>query len=163
MSEKFLSNELHNLIEKYLLDTLIRFLYLHPVTFELIYEEFPNEILFDDLSDLSDISDEIKEEIMKIGWDTIYCPGITIFRASSSKNGNLNKYGGGCGDLNIPVEEFDYSTYNPKYITLAQVAETIYRLKGSKYDWFCEFIDSVKIDKYMDILTYDINFKYKSL
>jgi hypothetical protein len=109
------------------------YIYLHPVKLELIWK--PCE------SSLDEIVDKSKT--------------LTIF---SRQNGNTDN-SGGCGNLGIPVEEFVWKKECKYGITLKDITEGVYRLKGSKYDLWYELFGSVERDENG---IYEVDFGYGS-
>lgn len=68
---------------------------------------------------------------------------MTKLTGVGTDTGNSDTRGGGCGNIGIPLEEFTYTVENPTGITLRQVTEVVYRLKGSKYDWWYELYSGI--------------------
>jgi len=159
----------------------IRKCYLHPVKWEIVFKELnPHECDIDwlmttskegdencemDLSEVrsnTDLMAEIKEKVNALTWDSIVYPVETL-EGFSLKNGNTDNRGGGCGNLNIDVDDFEYTITNPGGVTLRNLTELVYRLKGSKYDWWYElystFVEQHRTDKKVLI---EVQFGYGS-
>lgn len=133
-----MSTILQNLSE--IISGTIREVYLHPVTFDLKFDNL-NADSFEDL--------ELDQELINgLDWD-ICIDGKNITRATgkSYQNGNKDPRGGGCGWLNIPKKDFVYTIKNSKGITIRDITEIAYRLKGSKYDWWYESFSKLKVGK----------------
>ena len=131
----------------------IKEVYLHPVTFtlqwaqnydignsnDLIHNTFETEIA-------NDIVDMVKEEW---NWETVVLPDTTklTIRTAKGKTGNSDTRGGGCGNMCIPSDEFVYTIESADGITLRDLTEAVYRMKGSKYDWWYELYTSLRVTK----------------
>lgn len=112
--------------------------YVHPVKLELVF------------SDRDD-------------WGYVPFPNITKLHVWSEKTGNCDVRGGGCGDLWIPREDFQYKIDNPGGITARDIIECVYRLKGSKYDLWYEFYTGVlNFDIVDQKLKFQVRFDYGS-
>jgi hypothetical protein len=139
---------------------LIRRMYVHPVRFEMVYEDI-------DLEDISDpdceIDPETVDEMKTLGWDWIPYPGISTIKVRSNRTGNDDSRGGGCGGLLIPVNEFKYTITRETSVTIRDIVECVYRMKGSKYDWWYELFYGVNVLKVTDTkLTLKAEFDYGS-
>ena len=154
-----------------LLESLIQEVTLHPVQFTLRWSEFDGDI--DDLGahlenlDGNTYSDGEIEQIQNLlsacSWDTVPYPGITRLSAFSKDTGNDDPRGGGCGDMGFTLEDFRWETTNPTGITLKDLTETVYRLKGSKYDyWFESYGDMEIVERSDDHMTILVDFGYGS-
>ena len=81
----------------------------------------------------------------------------------SKLTGNIDSRSGGCSYLNLPADEFQWGIINSNGITLRNIIECIYRLKGSKYDYCYELFSSIQMKKTNnDKLTLKVNFNYGS-
>lgn len=128
-----------------IIEITIRHIYLHPVTFELIYTDFDSSH-FD-----GEYTKKEKKFLEDIMWDTLIVDeNLVKARGFTDKNGNDDNRGGGCGNLKIPVEDFTYTIKNDSGITVRDITEIAYRLKGSKYDWWYELFYGIKIKKLTD-------------
>ena len=170
-----------NLVLPRLLSHSIRKCYLHPVRFEIIYQDLnPQDYDIDywmkqdkegddncetELSDVAqnpELMSEIKSKIVAMTWDTVVYPVQTL-TGFSQKKGNTDNRGGGCGNLNIDVDEFEYSLTNPTGITLRNLTEVAYRLKGSKYDWWYELYSTFTEENRTDTeVLIEVKFGYGS-
>lgn len=62
--------------------------------------------------------------------------------------------------VKFPLSMFSWKTENPKGITLRDLTEAIYRMKGSKYDWWYELFGDITLleeteDGYKIIASFD--------
>ncbi|AYV85124.1 MAG: hypothetical protein Satyrvirus4_21 [Satyrvirus sp.] len=144
--------------------TIVR-VYMHPVTFQLYFQDenvgrlWLNEIDFDG----DDFNEEEINFLGKIKWNTVIDENIKTATGYSKQNGNDDSRGGGCGNLGIPVEDFSYTITNETGITIKNITEIVYRLKGSKYDWWYELFDCINIDKVTnDSMLFEVTFGYGS-
>ena len=144
----------------------IKHCYVHPVTLKIVlkpFEEFANQSI-----DFGGFSVGLLEELetlpKDISWETlVFGPNITKLHIHSEKNGNDDTRGGGCGRLRLPVSDFQYEIENKGGITLADLTEAAYRMKGSKYDWWYELYSGITITKKTDSQVYTkIKFDYGS-
>lgn len=151
--------------------TLLRQVYVHPVTFSMVYgpviEIEANDVELDidgkSINDDERVSNKSLESVAEYGWDWVPVPGVTNLHVYSTYNGNTDVRGGGCGELNIPVGEFDYTIVNNSGITIRDVVEATYRMKGSKYDYWYELFscfENFTING--DTMTFEVNFDYGS-
>lgn len=150
------------------MNSMIRSCYVHPVSFKMIFQEIDI-----DIGMLEDYLDEIEEkeivqekavfEVVKWNWDFVPFPEITKLTVNGNQAGNTDARGGGCGNLNIPLEEFTWTVENPDGITLFEFTEGAYRMKGSKYDWWYELYSSMCMESMIDgHMTVEVGFGYGS-
>lgn len=84
--------------------------------------------------------------------------------------GNSDTRGGGCGDFKqfASVDDFTYTIENPEGITVKDLIEVAYRLKGSKYDFWYELFggtiirDLIKLENDNYELRVEFGFGYGS-
>jgi len=139
-------------------------MYLHPVTFTLITKSV---ISFNDGDKFCyEEDEELNRKLQllydKFWWNYIPFPNITSITVYSNQNGNDDNRGGGCGKLCIPVNEFRY-TIEGHPITVRDIVECAYRMKGSKYDWWYELFSGVKnLQVQNDKITFEVVFDYGS-
>jgi hypothetical protein len=134
-----LDDQLH-MLELVVIDSLTS-VYVHPVKLELVWET--PDILLEDMDE--EFEDMDMDEIRAWVWDTVVLPSISKLTVFSKKTGNNDPRGGGCGERNVPLEDFTWTVNNPKGITLKELVECVYRLKGSKYDvWYETFLGFTK-------------------
>lgn len=128
-----------------LVETAMKKVYLHPVRFECVWKRLPySRREFDDAI----TEQEFHAEPPCFGWhDLAFGPHITVLHMSTNSTGNDDTRGGGCGDMNIPTEEFKWTMKNPTGITFQNVVEAAYRMKGSKYDWWYELYSGITAEK----------------
>jgi hypothetical protein len=151
-----------------ILGKTVLWVYLHPVTFKLIY----TDICLGDIEEaLEEVSDEMTlfpksllEEIGEKGWDMVPIKGLYHIKVQGTGTGNSDSRGGGCGDLKIPVEEFQWEIkHEDKEITLRDFTECVYRMKGSKYDWWYELFSGISlVDHHDKFLEFETDFGYGS-
>lgn len=112
-------------------------LYLHPVKLEIIHKELT----------MDEDTHYDNEYANNLTWDSlVFSSDIKKINVFTQKTGNTYMRGG-CGELDIPVEEFSYTIESNTGITLRHLTDAVYRLKGSKYDWFYESYAGIKIVK----------------
>lgn len=159
-----------------ILNKTIEYCILHPVKLELIFRKLPKKFGIDQnfVEYCVDYCDEdpellksynqheklIREWISSLTWDSVIFPNIKSITAVSDNVGNNR--GGGCGDQGFTSEDFKY-TIKTDGVTLRQLTELVYRLKGSKYDWWYELFSGIS-EKQIDenSLTIDVHFNYGS-
>ena len=143
------------LLSKIVADT-IRYCYVHPVTFQMVFKKFYIEAAYEE-------NDNIKQLVDSLTWDSlVFAPNITTLTVFTQQTGSDDVRGGGCGDLEIPVQEFRYSIVNSTGITLKNLTEAVYRMKGSKYDWSYEELDKIKCTFNGDNVVVEAKFSYGS-
>lgn len=171
----------------YLSENLIRYVKLHPVRLEILFNKFKlnndpiiekyeiteeqvrtNTDLSEDvknllLGDFVERSDEeIKEIKNKLNWDTVVFPNQTVLHTYSLRTGNDDTRGGGCGDCGFTTEDFKYTLTNNNGITFRNLLESIYRMKGSKYDYWYELLHNVEINIENETIKMQVSFDYGS-
>jgi hypothetical protein len=162
----------------YLVSKTIRCCYIHPVTFALIFNDIDNEEINTKLSndnsnseDFDDSDDsengQLQEVSRQIDWDDVIVlvdkGKITKLTGFSEQIGNDDERGGGCGNLNLGPNEFNYTIENVNGITIRDITEIVYRLKGSKYDWWYELFSLINLTKFESgELTFEVEFDYGS-
>jgi len=134
--------------------------YLHPVTFQLVWAPF--QIHTSDIGDIEK-DEESSSGGQVVDWDTVIFPQARRLTVTSSQTGNPDKRGGGCGNLELPVADFQWSVGCPGGVTLKHLTEGVYRMKGSKYDTWYELFCGLDIstDEDGDIVA-KCNFDYGS-
>jgi hypothetical protein len=167
----------------------IRYVYLHPVNYTHVYKPLlANEIApiqhtlntaFADImfygSDGEEeegdtgisIHNQMNKDIIKLitkkGWDTPIIKGVTHFTVESNQTGNDDSRGGGCGGLDFTKEDFIYNKeLGSNVITLKDITEGCYRMKGSKYDWWYELFSGVGYRIHNGGVTFTVDFGYGS-
>lgn len=144
----------------------IRCCYLHPVKLEIVFRKFQLGLCWDIFKKENIPFDE--ELIKTLNWNTvIFNPATTHLQVYSMKNGNKDNRGGGCGYIEeLQREEFGYEIKNPGGITLKELTEAVYRMKGSKYDYWYEMYSGIEIDGYdeedPEYITIEAKFDYGS-
>ena len=121
----------------------IRCCYVHPVTFKMVFEKLNIDI---------------------ITWDSLaFNKEAVCLKIFSQKIGNKDNRGGGCGNKGIPVEEFKYTIENKNGITIRDLTEAVYRMKGSKYDYRYELYSEIRIiEETKDTVVVEAVFGYGS-
>jgi hypothetical protein len=151
--------------------------YVHPVTFQMMWKdlsltEFP---LADMLTNKFELDEESPSALvlqagarsfisrmLPLGWDAIVFPHAHLL-VWSRQNGNDDVRGGGCGGYNIPVADFRYTIENQSGITLRNLTEAIYRMKGSKYDYGYEMYVEFDVTRCgHDTVEIEVGFGYGS-
>ncbi|CAN5798067.1 hypothetical protein BH23THE1_BH23THE1_34700 [soil metagenome] len=138
--------------------------YVHPVTFEMIFEDLDWSHIIDTTFHGVEFSYDEKA-LQEVTWDTIaFDPAVTTLEVFSKQTGNTEVRGGGCGcRYTIPVEDFRYTITNKTGITLKNLVEGVYRMKGSKYDnWYESFSDIVVTQKSSSHVEVEAKFEYGS-
>ena len=107
----------------------IKCCYVHPVTFQMVFEDLVINDIFNFIT-----------------WDSLaFNPEDTVLEIFNQKTGNNDRHGGSCGYKNIPIEEFEYIIENEDGITIRDLTEAVYRMKGSKYDTVYEMFRKIKV------------------
>ena len=132
------------------LGDIIQSVVLDPVKLTLIF----NELSYDYPDD-----DDESGWLKSLQWDTVVLPK-TKLRMTSKQTGNTDNRGGGCGCMRFPQSMFVWDIENKDGITLKNLAEAIYRMKGSKYDWWYELFSGVMLlqetdDRYEMMVSFD--------
>ncbi|OJJ15714.1 hypothetical protein BKI52_38175 [marine bacterium AO1-C] len=95
-------------------------------------------------------------------WDTLLLPH-TQLQARSLQTGNKDLRGGGCGHMGFTKADFFWQTGTPQGITLRDVTEAAYRMKGSKYDERFESFASMDLETIGEnLLECTCDFSYQS-
>lgn len=113
---------------------------MHPVRMELIFDD-------------------------KFDWNRVIWPEMTKVTVYTDRIGNKDHRGGGCGNsfVKFDVEDFTWTAKKSDGITLKEMAECIYRIKGSKYDYWYELYGGILLKKTDGKhLTYYADFGYGS-
>ena len=151
-----------------ILDDSIKNVTLHPVRLELVWKKLcidvgmVHECVFNDEYDF-----EVDVDSLKLGdwtWDTVLFPECNTLHVFSTKTGNKDIRGGVCGDADFSKDDFHWTIKTPEGITLKHLTEGVYRMKGSKYDYWYELFNSVKLVHRVDDgwLTLEVKFDYDS-
>lgn len=150
-------------------NVLIYYVYVHPVQLKLVFEDLPN--VYDELDERGqidedadnklEIDEETKSFVTAMTWKTVVSE-CKILNVSSRHTGNKDIRGGGCGNLGLPVEEFRWKQVCPKGIRLQDLIGSIYRLKGSKYDYWYELLSEVHFTRDGNTLNAFVEFDYGS-
>ena len=143
-----------------LLGHTIKHVFLHPVTFQLIWDDelFDRQCFDEIIEDHRCFYEDGDEEndpqeyetyindVVKNGWNWIPFPHLLKIHGSNPHGGNHDVRGGGCKF--IPKSEYEYTissneqNSHKQAINLRQLTELVYRLKGSKYDYWYELYSS---------------------
>jgi hypothetical protein len=149
--------------------------FIHPVRLQFSLDEFSRV-------DLNYVVDSVKHETYHFGiettfhfqsylrlyekfdWDTIVYPQSNL-RVFSQQTGNTDSRSGSyCAyRAALPVEEFVWDAHAPNGISLKLLVEGIYRMKGSKYDfWYELFHDIIVRERSADRLVIETMWGYGS-
>jgi hypothetical protein len=130
--------------------------YVHPVTFKMVFRQLElgdaEQIIADSRDDRDPINPDTKfvynqESFDQLTWESvIFGPTVTKLTLASNGIGNDDNRGGGCGFLGLPIDDFKYTIKNKSGITLRNLTEGVYRMKGSKYDWWYELYGYIDIE-----------------
>jgi hypothetical protein len=156
-------NQIHHVVH-----FLLRFVYLHPTSFHLIWKPFHvlelrldlrEQGCFDHVDNTEDDNNEFEEKcvvarISQLTWSTVLFPNYTSLTMSLKppRSPYDQKYkmkyddirgGGSCSCLCLPNSDFVWTIHNPNGITVQNVVECVYRLKSSKYDVWYEYCDDL--------------------
>lgn len=177
-------------MNKYISDIVgetIKCVYLHPVKCIHVFQnlDYIKSVVYDKVLDRAldealkvvpdrrevyltqlkrELANKIKPEIdgSDLTWDAKVWDGVTKLRVFSEKTGNRDICGGGCGDLDLSIEDFQWECENPNGITLRDLTEAIYRMKGSKYDYCHELFSYIYVDIKDDLATVEVDFSYEN-
>lgn len=173
----------HPVWERVLNDVIaqsIKQVFVHPVTFEYTEEEeleldaIQIEIELDDEDQdhhqnnnqnnhQNNYKAELKSFLSQITWDTmVFSTEYTEIHSFSRLTGNDDSRGGGCGNLNLPSSDFSWRISCPNGITVSDVTEAVYRMKGSKYDYWYELFHSVTVSTTKNCVDLECDFGYGS-
>jgi hypothetical protein len=100
-----------------------------------------------------------------LGWrmETVVFPQFHNLVVYSNLTGNTDDRSGSCSAGNFVVDDFKWSVSAPHGITLRNLSEAVYRLKGSKYDcWYELFTGFVVRGTDNGCLTLQVEFDYGS-
>ena len=153
----FCSNNINLLIS-----AAVQEVVLHPVQLKIVSKPKynpDNPVVFDSY-DLTE-QDELwckNHSYLK----SVIFPHITKIVAISDKEGNKDSRGGGCGCCEFNITEFIWEETFTNGVKLFDLASVIYRLKGSKYDWWYELYDHSKFIIIENTLFINVNFAYGS-
>lgn len=134
----------------------IKCCYVHPVTFKMVFEDLEIDKVFEFTED--------EEFFDSLTWDSLaFSPQDIVLVIFNKQTGNDDTRGGGCGDKKIPIEEFRYTINNREGITIRDLTEAVYRMKGSKYDNYYEMFLKIKIrEKDQNRVLVEAKFDYGS-
>ncbi len=159
--EKTIKNPFNTDNINLLIAAAIRIIVLHPVRLEIVYSPDINKddpVDYDE-NDLSHSDERWCKN--NSGLDSVIFPDINKIVAITENQGNKDSRGGGCGCCGFTAEDFIWSE-NTDGVKLFDLASIVYRLKGSKYDWWYELYDNtdfIIIDK---TLYLKVEFSYGS-
>jgi hypothetical protein len=102
------------------------------------------------------------KNIEKNGWNAVVLPKQNL-KIICKTTGNPDVRGGGCFEYNFKQSDFVWEVNNPNGITLSNLVEGVYRMKGSKYDlWYELFCNIELINEDDNSYTIQVNFDYGS-
>lgn len=168
MSDYLLSSIPENIQNKVLTAIVaetINLVYLHPVTFGLIWRDITTDVI-------TKIQDRLVEKKSRYGksiydvpdhlnWFTLLLP---VRRATirSKQIGNPNN-SQSCVQFSVPVHDFEWHIECKEGLSIRHITEAIYRLKSSKYDYIGETIRLIETEEVgEDCLQFHVYFKYQS-
>ena len=167
-------DEMFRLVVSY----LIRRVYVHPVTLELVFEPFTYDEHFDDAAirkmevihpeDRLDptIIDDFISYLKTINWDTPVFTGVDKLRVFTNQNGNPTNIGGSCFRKKIPFTDYNFTVTgdgSAKNITYRDFIGAIYRMKSSKYDYWYELFECcILIEEDSGYLSCQVTFDYEN-
>lgn len=121
-----------------------------------------NRFKDEDDEDINRSLELLNDAVLKEGWNYVPFPEITSIEVYSNQTGNDDIRGGGCGDFDIPVTDFRY-TIEGHQITVRDIIECVYRMKGSKYDYWYELFSEIRNLQAQDNkITFEVTFDYGS-
>lgn len=146
-----------------IVSSTIRNVVLHPVQLCVVFRE----IDIDEYYIPSDVSEgegtDIENIVQSWTWDTVVLPYVQQLTVSSGGTGNDDTRGGGCGSQGFTKEDFVWTIDTPDGVTLGQLTEAVYRVKGSKYDWWYELFAGITKKSFNDgHLVVNVTFDYGS-
>lgn len=113
-------------------------------------------------TDYTRIKKDIIDLITEKGWDTPIVDGISQMTYSSDQIGNTDNRGGGCGYAGFTTDDFVYNKNIDNVLTLKDVIDGCYRMKGSKYDYHYELFCDVTCDITGGTIRLEPSFDYGS-
>lgn len=147
-----------------LIEAAIQQITLHPVTLEIIKNpEYTDEVDVDDVIDGAELSEKdakwCKEHnnLNSVVLENLF--GIVVI---TNCTGNDDSRGGGCGDVNFKKEDFIWHQQVNGNLTLFDLASIVYRMKGSKYDYWYELYSFTEAKMIDDTLVLNVKFSYGS-
>jgi len=147
-------------VEKFNFDTYKEFIkQKHAASIGYRQKQYQTQ-LFDTLA--ISLPKDILALAKSIEWNTVLFPHTELYVQSSS-TGNDDVKGGGCGNINLSEEDFTWQKDTPHGITLRDLTEGVYRMKGAKYDWQYELVGGLEINSpNQNWMRCDISFKYRN-
>ena len=131
---------------------------LHPSKLIILFRD----IEIDHENFREEISKDFDNFLNSLTWETIVFQGITKILFRSDQIGNKDNRGGGCGGCGFTVDDFRYEMTTNGQVTVRDLTEGVYRMKGSKYDYWYELYDGCIFTIDGDNLTVDVVFGYGS-
>ena len=89
------------------------------------------------------VDTNFQKYIKELTWETVVLPA-GYYTFYSKDTGSKDVRGGGCGNQDFDEDDFVFEIDSPTGLTLKQVTEAVYRLKGSKYDYWYELFSWLK-------------------
>ena len=131
----------------------IEYITLHPVKLSLIFRFLDGSYREELTKAINEINinhsigkglTNVENFVEALDWDTVILPDKTL-NFISEQYGNTDIRGGGCGINNdFDTEDFEWTVSGDHGITLKQLGEAVYRLKGSKYDYWYELFSGLR-------------------
>ena len=154
---------------------LLGYVYLHPVKYYNIFTNFMFQP--DDITDyLINICENDETQVENSGilqelnnlrnnWSYPILKNVKEVQLYSTQTGNEDPRGGGCGYYNLTESDFKWtiSGSQSKEITLKDLIDGVYRLKGSKYDEYYESFCGLELERNENgVLIFKVEFDYGS-
>ncbi len=161
--EDLLENDLENDFDKVLTAIIaetINCVYLHPVTFELVWLEINHNVIANIRERLYEKKSNKHFDLPDgLDWSTslLWTNRVSV---KSKQNGNPNNHQS-CYSFHIPVYDFEWTFFDINGLTIKHLTEAAYRLKSSKYDYVNETIKHITTEeKNTDSIRFRITFDY---
>lgn len=138
----------------------LRCVAMHPVKMEIVIVDQKPDL--DDILERASSLDEPDEDWIgnHSDFNSIIIENVKKISAINPCGGNSDNRGGGC-TLFSPEEYYHFQQIDGS-LTLLELVSIIYRLKGSKYDWWYELFSSVKAYLEDDHLYLELSFDHGS-
>lgn len=125
----------------------VRCVFVHPVKLTLTWKPLDltpeSEELWEDFLD-GDELERVERWVRSLTWDTPILAGtdLKVHGFGPYVSPDLE-----CADLELPIWDFVWVTFNPRGVSLRDLTEGVYRMKCYKYDYECEELSNVTCDR----------------